>query len=265
MTKSNQSTRPLLELHNVCFSYNRNQLLHNINLVVNDGEFCGLIGPNGSGKSTLMKLILGFLPLNHGEILIHGHLQENKVLKEHIAYVPQNSNDFNASFPATVEEVVRANLYREIGMFRPTLRVHREKVRQALALVDMSGFEKRLIGELSGGQMQRVLIARALVADPCAVFLDEPTAGVDLKSENEIYQLLKKLQKQQHLSLFLISHDINAVFNLCDRVLCLGVNGFFETTYEEYSLHTDKFFKKLYGDMSNFDRDIKHKAVSDTL
>ena len=129
-----------------------------------------------------------------------------------IGYVSQISMSTGASFPATVEEIVMANLYSKIGFMKFPKKEHKEKVKEALKIVNMEDYSKRLIGNLSGGQQQRVMIARALVSDPKILILDEPTTGIDAASEEQLYNLLEKLNKESKITIIIVSHDFAKIY-----------------------------------------------------
>lgn len=227
----------LLEAKGLGFSYGDKPVFQQVNLKLNRGEFAGLIGSNGAGKSTLIKVLLGLLKPTQGEV--HKHTTAT------LGYVSQKATAFNTSFPATVQEVVLANLCKQIGLFRRPRSIHYEQVEEALCAVGMQDHRHRLIGQLSGGQQQRVFLARALVNQPELLFLDEPTVGVDTKSEGEIYQLLHQLNEEKNLALLLISHDIGAVSIHVQRLFCMGADGFFE--HDQVQALDNPFLSRLYG------------------
>lgn len=233
----------IIEVKDLAFGYDRNTFLKNINFTIYKGEIVGLIGGNGAGKTSLVKLMLGLLQPDSGEILLGGKPPSERCLR--IGYVSQKANTFNRSFPASVEEVVLANLYTDIGLFRRPKKKHREQVRWALEQVGLTGFQKQPINELSGGQQQRVFIARALAAKADVLFLDEPTVGVDWQTEAKLYELLKKINREFELTIVLISHDINAVVSNVDRMFCMGAEGFFEHCLDKCC--DEDFYRKLYG------------------
>ena len=165
---------------NLTFEYPDISVLKNVNFNLYQGDFLGIIGANGAGKSTLIKLILGLLSPDCGDITLFGGTLNDARTK--IGYVSQKANSFNSDFPATVKEVVRANLFHEKGLFKPYRKSDDKKVIDALSLVGMAEYKDKLIGSLSGGQQQRVFIARALVGNPQLLLMDEPTVGIDAKS-----------------------------------------------------------------------------------
>lgn len=212
----------VIQIKNVSFGYDQNLVLDKINLDVYEGDYVGIVGPNGSAKSTLLKLMLNILKPQQGNIEIFGKNIEKFKDWGKIGYVAQKATSFNTSFPATVEEVVGANLYSHIGLFRRLNQAHRELIQEALKVVGMDSYCKRLIGNLSGGQQQKVFIARALVSAPKVIFLDEPTVGIDLKSQGEFYNLLEKLNKEMGITIVMISHDIGMITEKVSRVACMG-------------------------------------------
>lgn len=203
--------KKLIEVKNVSFKYDKDYVFENINFDIYKGDFIGIIGSNGAGKSTLIKLILGQLKADKGKVLIDGiEPWTGKNLQE-IGYVPQVGLSRGIDFPATVEEIVMMNMYKEIGRFGFPKKKHKEKVKNALSIVDMSDFIKRKFSELSGGQQQRVVIAKAIVNSPEILILDEPTTGIDHHSERVLYELLDKLNREKEITIVMISHDIDKI------------------------------------------------------
>lgn len=201
----------IIEIKGVTFRYETDIVLDNINLSIPEGSFTAIVGPNGSGKSTLLKLILGLLKIQKGKITIFGEDINRFKGWENIGYVSQKANSFNTGFPATVFEVVASGLTKKLGLFRFMKKDDKDQVLQSLEAVGMSHFKNRNIGELSGGQQQRVFIARALVSSPYLLILDEPTVGVDAHNVNAFYQMLEDLNKNRHITLLLVTHDIGTI------------------------------------------------------
>ncbi|MDO5695978.1 MAG: metal ABC transporter ATP-binding protein [Eubacteriales bacterium] len=198
----------LLTVKDLCFHYTNVDVIHKINFSVERGRFVGIFGDNGAGKSTFIKLLLGQLKPCQGEV--HWMGTPIGVFNDwsRIGYVPQRTIMSNEFFPATVQEVVTANLYRDIGMFRRPRKEHKEKVKAALAMVEMQRFLKRQIGKLSGGQMQRIYIARALVNSPDILVLDEPTSGVDQHTVDRLFKTLVHLNRAHQITILMITHEI---------------------------------------------------------
>ena len=188
-----------LEADRLSFSYGEAPVLSCASFGLPQGGFAALIGPNGAGKSTLLKLLLGELSPAAALVRLLGQDTARFRNWRRLGYVPQDGLARHTDFPASVEEVVLANLSGEIGLFRFPRPEHREQVRQALELVGMAGYGRRLIGALSGGQRQRVLLARALISRPEVMLLDEPTSGMDLQSGENFYRLLAGLNRDHGL------------------------------------------------------------------
>lgn len=214
--------KTMIELKNVSFQYDYTQVLKNISFRVEEGDFLALLGPNGSGKSTLLKLILDLLKPMSGEIELFGEDANTFKNRELIGYVSQKSNAFNSGFPATVAEVVKSGLAKKTGLFKRLPKDADERVHIALASVGMEKFAKRNIGQLSGGQQQRVFIARALVAEPKLLILDEPTVGIDHENVQAFYDMLAHLNERHHMTMILVTHDVDTVSNRISHVACLN-------------------------------------------
>lgn len=214
----------IIEIKNLTFRYEDNIILNNISFSVNKGEFLGIVGANGCGKSTLLKLMLNIMKPLSGSITLFGEKSSSFKGWNKIGYISQKATSFNNSFPATVEEVVQANMFSKIGLFRFTSKEHKQKVAEVLEKVGMQDFAKRLIGNLSGGQQQRVFIARALVNDPEILILDEPTTGIDFKSENDLYCLLSELNKNYDITIMMVTHDIESILVHAGCLVLLGNN-----------------------------------------
>ncbi len=198
----------IIEIENLFFSYDKQYILEDITLNISSDDFLAIIGPNGGGKSTLLKLILNILNFNKGKIKKH-------LKKDEIGYVPQNTN-LNIDFPITALEVV---LMGHISKKKKLFGYSKEDIScamQSLKQVSMENFANKKIGDLSGGERQRVFIARALCSNPKLMLLDEPTASIDVKGQNEIYELLKDLNKS--ISIVVVSHDISVLLNYAKNV-----------------------------------------------
>jgi zinc transport system ATP-binding protein len=194
--------------------------LSDINLEVKKGDFLGIIGPNGGGKSTLLKAVLGLVPLNTGEVRIFGEKPEKA--RNKTGYVPQYIG-LDKSFPVTVNEVVlTGRLKPGIKPFFRYSKSDREAVDEILSKVGIHALSKRRISELSGGEFQKMLIARALVSRPELLLLDEPTASVDARSREQIYSLLSELNKD--MTIILVTHDLFAVSTQVKSLACLNTN-----------------------------------------
>ncbi|WP_143516960.1 manganese/iron ABC transporter ATP-binding protein [Pseudooceanicola antarcticus] len=202
------------------------------------GTVTALVGVNGAGKSTLFKAIMGFVPVAGGEIRLLGMTVREALRRNLVAYVPQ-SEEVDWSFPVLVEDVVMMGRYGHMGFLRRPKAADHAAVEQALGRVNMLDFRKRQIGELSGGQKKRVFLARALAQEGQVILLDEPFTGVDVKTEDQIIQLLRELRDEGRVML-VSTHNLGTVPEFCDRtVLVKGtVLGFgpTETTFTHENL-----------------------------
>ncbi len=209
---------PVIEIENVSYGYDAATVLEDISLVVRRGEFLALLGPNGGGKTTLLKLILGLLTPATGSIKVLGG-KPGKV-KRRVGYVPQYTN-FNPGFPITVEQVTL------LGILRPRLspglgysKAQVGRAHEALARVDIAHLAKKPVQGLSGGQLQRVLIARALINEPELLIFDEPTSSIDPHGTYCFYEMLGRLG--DNLTVVLVSHDISVTAPIIDTVACVN-------------------------------------------
>lgn len=212
----------IVSVEKLFFGYDDKLVLEDINLEIYRGDYLGIVGPNGSAKSTLLKTILGLLKPQRGSIRIFDQAIEKFRDWGRVGYVAQKATSFNSSFPATVEEIVAANLFPKIGLFRSIKKEQKEKVYETLKIVGMENYGKRLIGNLSGGQQQKVFIARTLISEPEIIFLDEPTVGIDVESQMEFYHLLEKLNKEMNITIVMISHDIGVITEKVSKIACMG-------------------------------------------
>lgn len=214
----------IISIENVSFAYNKENVLQDIILSIDEGDFVGIIGCNGSGKSTLMKLLIGQLNPSKGKIKLFSEDLDKSNNLNKIGYVPQISLSSGANFPATVEEIVMANLYSKVGFMKFPKKEHKEKVKEALKIVNMQDYSKRLIGNLSGGQQQRVMIAKALVSDPKIIILDEPTTGIDAASEEQLYTLLERLNRESKITIVIVSHDFAKISKYTNKIFVVENN-----------------------------------------
>lgn len=240
----------IFELRNLSYIYTdrpeKTTALRDINLKINKGDFLAIVGPNGSGKTTLVKLILGLLPLQSGEILINGNRSRQFHNWDEIGYVSQKSNSFQKGFPATVSEVVLSGLAKKKGLFRSYNKkdlANRDRVLDMLGIKDLAN---KNISALSGGQTQRVFIARALITKPSILVLDEPTVGIDAKYVKEFYDVLGRL-KQEQVTILLVTHDIGVVVDMADSVACINEHLHFHGSNQAFKQLDEAEISKIYG------------------
>ncbi len=202
-------------LKNLNFSYNTQPILEQVSLTVKRGEFASIVGPNGGGKTTLIKLILGLLQPGSGTIHVLGQSPEKA--RTDMGYMPQYAH-LDMNFPASVMDVVLMGRLRK-WLFKYGS-ADRKLALEALDRVDLTGFHNRGYHELSGGQKQRVLIARALCSQPRILLLDEPTANVDHETEENLFHILKELNRD--MTILLVSHDLGFVSQYVKSVICVN-------------------------------------------
>lgn len=195
--------------------------LDNISLRVESGERLGILGPNGGGKSTLLKLVLGLLPLQSGQIRVCGVSPAEARRRGFIGYVAQRAQ-LELSLPLSVREAVTLGAAWRTRPWNPPSQAVQDRVQRALELTGAAAFASQPIGRLSGGQLQRALIARALAAEARILALDEPMVGIDAAGQAQFAQLLDQLRRELHLTTLIISHDLRAIAAGSDRVACLA-------------------------------------------
>jgi len=202
----------VVDISNLTFSYDKEVILDNVSLKVEEKDFLAIIGPNGGGKSTLLRIMLGLLESKKGKIKVFD--QNPKKNLSLMGYVPQNTN-INTNFPIKVIEVV---LMGHVGGERPFFGYGKEEIAcamGALTQVGMNQLAQSKIASLSGGQRQRVMIARALCAHPKILLLDEPTSSIDVKGQREIYELLRLLNSD--ITIIVVSHDISVILEYANK------------------------------------------------
>lgn len=185
----------MIEFKDVTFSFPDAEILEDVSFTLNDGEFIGILGPNGGGKTTFLRLVLGLLKPQKGTI---------KVTDKNIAYISQTTAMSDSNFPATVKEVVKLGLVKN----KPTifsLKKDNEKVSSILKELNLYEIRNKLVSELSGGQFQRVKLAKALVSDPTLLILDEPDAGMDEESHDNLVHIINELHEKK-INILFVSH-----------------------------------------------------------
>lgn len=214
----------LIKIDNLSFAYSKNTppLLKDVNLDIPKGVYLSIVGENGSCKTTLIKLILGLL------IPISGSITVNT---DNIAYVPQRLDGFNSQFPISIYEILK--IHAKSLKLDP-----KSSSMDVLEKVNMVKFKENLIGNLSGGQQQRVFIARALIGNPDLIILDEPSTGVDIKNQQEIYSLLSKINKEQGTTIISIEHNMDIALKYSTHILTIN-NG-------KLTLQSNKDFRESY-------------------
>lgn len=218
---------PLIELENIVAGYDDQTVLNRVNLSIRSEDFIGIIGPNGGGKTTLLKVILGLLKPFSGEV-------RYLVPKQNLfGYLPQNSR-IDQRFPINVTEVVLSGLMSKKGLYKSYTKSDKQFAHSLLDKYGLKDYKESAIGELSGGQMQRVFLCRAIISNPRILILDEPMTYVDSSFEQEFYSILKELNKQ--LSIVMVSHDLGTICSHVKTIACVNR----EVHYHHSNLITDE-------------------------
>ncbi|URZ87276.1 metal ABC transporter ATP-binding protein [Floricoccus penangensis] len=242
----------MIKIKDLNVSYNNIPVLTNVNLEIPDGVSVGIIGPNGAGKSTFLKAILGLIKKDTGNISIDG--MGEKDFRKKVAYVPQRS-EIDLSFPITVGQVVLTGTYPNMKVFQRPGKKEKLIAQKALEKVGLTEYSERAISDLSGGQLQRVYIARALAQEADYYFLDEPFVGIDMVSEKIIIDIIREL-RDQGKTIVIVHHDLHKVTEYFDQLILVnrGVEAYGDV---EDTFTTDNI-KKAYGNTMG---DITIKGV----
>ena len=211
---------PLIEIKNLTIGYESQKVLDNVNLTIHSKDFIGVIGPNGGGKTTLIKAILGLLSGWSGTIT--SNLSQSK-----IGYLPQQ-NPFDKEFPITVNEVVLSGLAGKKGLFKKYTQADFLRADELMNQAGVGALKNKSIGKLSGGQMQRTLLCRALMNEPELLILDEPSTFVDNQFENELFEWLKKLNEK--IAILMVSHDIGTISSHVKTIACVNYHLHYHTS-----------------------------------
>lgn len=217
-----------VSVEHVSIAYERTTVLRDISFSVEEGDYICVLGENGSGKSTLLKGMLGLVPLQDGTVSFHGETE-----RMHAGYLPQQTQT-QKDFPASVMEVVLSGCLNSKGKRPFYLRKERNVALYNLKRLGIEELKKKSYRNLSGGQQQRVLLARALCATDKIIFLDEPISGLDPVATSEFYQLIEQLNKENHISVVMVSHDVGTALKSANKVLHITRDGCFFGSKEEY-------------------------------
>ncbi len=224
------SEKKILEISDLTVKYNGHVILNHLNFYVKEGEIVAIIGPNGSGKTTLLKAILGLIP-HQGAVRIFGKPPQEAL--NDIGYVPQKF-DFDRTFPLTVKEFLGFSKVK-----------NEEWWEEVTTEVGVTAFMDKRLGELSGGQVQRLLIARAMLKEPKLLMLDEATSGVDIAAELTFFELVEHVNKTHNVTVVLISHEVQMVYTFATQILCLNRDLVCNGRPKEAI--TKEVLEKLYG------------------
>lgn len=213
---------PIFDIKNLSFVLKGQTILSNISLEIFSSEYIAIIGPNGGGKTTLIRMLLGLEKPTSGEVKIYGKKLSNFKEWHKIGYVPQRASHVDASFPATVLDIVKMGRTSQRSMFGAFSELDNQLVNDAMLKMDIVDLKDKMIGTLSGGQRQRAMIARALASKPEILILDEPNTGVDAVSQKKFYALLRELNKKEGITIVFITHDIGVIADDIARLFTIN-------------------------------------------
>lgn len=210
----------IISIKDLTFSYNGGiNILENLSFDIQKRDFIAIIGANGSGKSTLLKLILKELTPIKGEIFISNTNIKNFKEWNKIGYVPQINANSIPNFPITALEIVTLNLYKNLGFFKFAKKQHIELAKRALTQVNMLEFSNTPINKMSGGQQQRIMIAKSLINNPKVLIFDEPTTGIDKDSKEQLFKILNHLNKSHGITILLVTHELEIMKDNLTKVI----------------------------------------------
>jgi zinc transport system ATP-binding protein len=228
------SIETIITLKNLRYAYAAQEVLSDISFDIKRGDYLGIVGPNGSGKTTLVKLILGLLRPSGGAIQLFGSRQQDFKGWSHIGYLPQKVTSYNPHFPATVAEIVSSGLLSQKTIPRQVTGHDAREIADTLRLLGIDTLGSHPIGKLSGGQLQRVLLARALVHNPQLLILDEPTLALDPEVREKFFITLKELNTQRRVSIVLVTHDIGTIGTYASKLLYLDKRVVFYGGFDQF-------------------------------
>ena len=211
----------IIMVRDLGFDYGDGWVFHKLNLDIAEGDFVAVIGANGAGKSTLLKMLAHAMPPTVGEIYYYGKPLEQFREWQKIGYVAQNPMKMQREFPISVEEVVALGLLQPGKLWHRYGHSEKRAVEKALLDFQLTSLRQRKIGELSGGQQQRVFLARAMVHSPKILLLDEPATGIDTSSKVALYAMLKQINREQNVTIIMISHDLELAADAAKSALCI--------------------------------------------
>ena len=211
--------QPVIRFEDVFIKYHNVFALQNVNVDIYQGDYIGIFGPNGSGKTTFLKTIIGLIEPNSGRVKVLGSENIRKV-RSNVGYVPQNIS-VKRTFPATVLEVVEMGLFGKIGFMRPIRPDDKKQAEEAIHMVHLEAYKNRPIGHLSGGELQKVMVARALASKPKILLLDEPTSALDFMMVQDLMKLLIELNNKLNITIIAINHHLDLLQPYCTRLLLM--------------------------------------------
>jgi zinc transport system ATP-binding protein len=211
--------QPVISFEDVFIKYHNIFALQNVSVDIYQGDYIGIFGPNGSGKTTFLKTIIGLIEPNSGRVRVLGSENIKKV-RSKVGYVPQNIS-VKRTFPATVLEVVEMGLFGKIGFMKPLRTDDKKQAEEAIHMVHLEAYKNRPIGHLSGGELQKVMVARALASKPKILLLDEPTSALDFMMVQDLMKLLIELNNKLNITIIAINHHLDLLQPYCTRLLLM--------------------------------------------
>lgn len=248
---------PIFDVKNLDFKVKDQTILSNISLEIFSAEYIAIIGPNGGGKTTLIRMLLGLDKPTSGEVRIFGKKLKNFKEWYKIGYVPQRAALIDSSFPATVLDIVKMGRTSQRGIFGGFTQEDKDMVHDAMLKMDILDLTDKMVGTLSGGQRQRVMIARALASKPEILILDEPNTGVDMISQKNFYILLRKLNKEDKITIVFITHDIGVIADDIARLFTINQKAIICNNPKQTLSCED--MSKLYGIEAHLLHNHKHE------
>ncbi|NHJ19556.1 MAG: ABC transporter ATP-binding protein [Candidatus Lokiarchaeota archaeon] len=234
---------PVISFENVSVKNQNIIALQNVNVNINQGEYIGIFGPNGSGKTTFLKTILGLIEPFTGTVTVLGS-QNIKKVRSNVGYVPQNIS-VKKTFPATVLDVVEMGLFGKIGFMKPLKTKDKKQAEEALHTVHLEAYKNRPIGHLSGGELQKVMVARALASKPYILLLDEPTSALDFMMVKDLMTLLVELNNNLNITIIAINHHLDLLQPYCSRLLLMDGTIIYDG--EPYNPEVEQIIKQIFS------------------
>lgn len=229
----------VIQATNLTVRYGQTEALRKISFTIKKGDFIGLVGPNGGGKTTLAKTVLGLIPKTEGKILLFGKELKNFDEFSKIGYLPQKQSGINQLFPTIVSEVVFLGLLSQKRRPKRISKKDEQKIDQTLSLLGILNLKNKMLSELSGGQQQKVLLARALVSRPELLILDEPSTALDPASREDFFKLMQKLNQETRTTIILITHDTDYIGQYANKLLYIDHQLVFFGKISDFCPHGD--------------------------
>ncbi|MGD0281330.1 MAG: metal ABC transporter ATP-binding protein [Dissulfurispiraceae bacterium] len=226
----------ILSVRDLGINYNSTEALRRLSFDVQEADYVGLVGPNGSGKTTLVKSILGLVKPSKGTMTLFGQPLAEFRQWSKVGYLPQKMHSFNPHFPSTVKEVVSLGLISQKEFPRRITKSDGAAIMHVLELLNITHIANKLIGELSGGQLQKVFIARALINDPELIIFDEPTTALDPETRENFFSLMRNLNSNRRATIILVTHDIGTIGEYASKLLYVDKEVIFYGSFDEFCL-----------------------------